>query len=114
MRRAFSAGVAALALSACATTPTTARYSGTWDWHFETSSFSTDDGRGPWWLHADGAEWEQINAPLSEAGAGTWGRVHLIVEGELSPPGQYGHMAAYERQFRITKVLDVRRVEPRP
>ena len=114
MRRTFLAGLAALALSACATTPNTERYSGTWAWHFETSSFTTDDGRGPWWLHAEGAEWEQIHAPLREVGAGPWGRVHLIVEGELSPPGRYGHMSAYEREFRVTRVIDTRRVETRP
>jgi hypothetical protein len=103
----------ALALSACATPPHTERYSGTWDWHFETSAFTTDDARGPWWLHAEGAQWEQINAPLSEA-ASPWGRVHLIVEGELSKPGRYGHLGDYERQFRVTRVIGARRVEPRP
>jgi hypothetical protein len=113
MRRAFLAALLGLALSACATPAAPQRYSGTWDWHFETSSFTTDDGRGPWWLHAEGAAWEQLNAPL-RAGGGPWGRVHLVVEGHLSAPGHYGHMAAYEREFRVTRVIEARLISTRP
>jgi hypothetical protein len=97
-----------LALSACATAPALQRYSGTWDWRLETSSFTTDDGRGPWQLHAEGEAWEQINAPIAQSGAGPWGRAHLVVEGELSARGRYGHLGAYEREFRVTRVIEAR------
>jgi hypothetical protein len=108
MRRALLAGLLAMALSACATAPSPAthRYSGTWDWHFETSSFTTDDAEGPWWLHAEGEAWEQLNAPFRRAGEAPWGRLHVVVEGELSPPGHYGHMAAYDRELRVTRVIE--------
>jgi hypothetical protein len=107
MRRAFLAGLLGLALAACASAPSgPQRYSGTWEWHFETSAFTTDDGQGPWWLHAEGSTWDQINAPLTRSGGGPWGRVHLVVEGELSAPGRYGHMGAYERELRVTRVIE--------
>lgn len=115
MRRFFLAGLLGLALSACASTPAAPqRYAGTWDWHFETSAFTTDDGQGPWWLHAEGEAWEQINAPFAAAGAGPWGRAHLVVEGELSAPGRYGHLGAYSREFRVTRVIEARLISARP
>ena len=113
MRRAFLVGLLGLALSACASTPAPQRYSGVWDWHFETSSFTTDDGQGPWWLHAEGEAWERINAPFAASGAGPWGRARLVVEGELSGPGRYGHLGAYQREFRVTRVIEARLVAAR-
>lgn len=111
MRRAFLVGLFALTLSACASAPAETgaqRYSGTWDWHFETSSFTTDDGEGPWWLDAEGAAWEQLNAPLAQGGP--YGRVHVVVEGELSAPGRYGHLGAYQRRLHVTRVIEAHRV----
>lgn len=112
MRRAFLAGLLGLALAACAGAPAPAaqRYAGSWDWRFETSAFTTDDGQGPWWLHAEGAAWEQLNAPLALEAGGPWGRVHIVVEGELSAPGRYGHLGAYERELRVARVIEARRI----
>lgn len=109
MRRLFLAGALAALLTACASTPVGSQtYSGTWDWHFETSSFVTDDGAGPYWLSAEGSNWDQIVAPIQRSGGGPWGRVHLTVEAELSAPGQFGHLGAYEREIRVTRVIESR------
>ena len=114
MRRAFLASLLAASLLACATPPAAPQqFTGTWEWHFETSSFTSDDGRGPWWLHAEGEAWEQLNAPFANAGAGPWGAVHVVVEGELSAPGRYGHLGAYERELRVTRVIETRLVATR-
>lgn len=108
MRRAFLAGLLGLALSACASQASTGpqRFSGSWDWHFETSAFVSDEGRGPYWLSGEGAVWGEITSPIERSGRGPWGRVHLVVEGELSAPGQYGHLGAYERELRVTRVIE--------
>ena len=105
MRRAFLTGL--LALAACASTAPAAphRYSGSWDFHFETSSFVTDEGEGPYWLSGEGEVWPQLTAPLQASG-GPWGQVHIVIEGELSEPGHYGHMGAYERELRVTRVIE--------
>ncbi|NWG53997.1 MAG: hypothetical protein HXY28_09780 [Hydrogenophilaceae bacterium] len=108
-RRALLA--AAFVLSACAATPrpTPQRYEGRWDFHFETSSFTTADGEGPWWLAADGEVWPILTAPFAETG-GPWGVLEIVIEGELSEPGRYGHLGAYERELRVTRVISSRQV----
>ncbi|MEJ0060987.1 MAG: hypothetical protein WDM79_16020 [Terricaulis sp.] len=109
MRRAFLALLLTTALSACASRAAGAQtYSGTWDWSFETSSFVTDEGRGPWWLSAEGSSWDQLVAPLQRSGGGPWGRVHVTVEATISEPGHYGHLGAYEREIRVTRVIESR------
>ncbi|HVY86800.1 MAG TPA: hypothetical protein VG943_16835 [Caulobacterales bacterium] len=108
MRRAFLSGLLAMSLFACATPQGQNTYSGTLDWSFETSAFRTDDGRGPWWLSAEGSAWDDVVAPIRHSGGGPWGRVHLTVQGEQSAPGHYGHMGAYARQLRVTRVLNAR------
>lgn len=107
MRRIFLAGLLALTACASATSATPPRYSGTWDFHFETSAFVSDTGDGPYWLAADGDTWPQLTAPLSETG-GPWGSVHVVVEGDLSAPGHYGHLGAYEHALRVTRVIEAR------
>jgi hypothetical protein len=115
MRRALLAGVFGLLLAACASASANGaqRYSGVWDWHFETSAFTPDGGEGPYWLSGDGAVWDRLNAPFNETGAGPWGRAHLIVEGTLSPPGRYGHLGAYTRELRVTRVIEARLISAR-
>ena len=109
MKRAFLIGLLALALSSCST-PQGARrtFTGVWEWSFETSSFRTDRGVGPYWLTAEGDNWEQLVQPLRASGQGPWGKVAVVVEGDLSAPGQYGHLGAYSHQLRVTRVIEAR------
>ena len=85
-------------------------YSGEVALGFEMSAFSADDGRGPWWFAVgdEGEVWREISAPLEQHCGVTWGRVHVIAEGELSAPGEYGHLGFYERELRVVRVRDVR------
>ena len=106
MRRAFLALLLASALAACASAPAgPARYSGNWEFHFETSAFVSDAGEGPYWLVGDGDNWPLLTAPFTQEGR-PWGQAHIVVEGELSPEGQYGHLGAYKRELRVTRVIE--------
>ncbi len=79
---------------------------------FETSNFvpgRTCDDRGPtYWLVSDPEA--HFNEALQEAGweplafQAFWVRF----EGELSEPGRYGHLGAYEREVRVKKLLEIR------
>lgn len=115
MGRAFLLTLAGLALAACAS-PASARaqrFSGTYDWHFETSSFRPDGGGGPYWLSGEGDTLEQIAAPIGHTDRGTWGRFHIVVEGRLSAEGHYGHMGGYQRELRVTRVIESRVIASR-
>ena len=114
MRRAFLAGLSALALSACASsTPDNPRFTGVWEWAFETSSFTTTHGEGPYWLVASGPAHDALTAPLRQAGS-TYGRVAIVVEGALSAPGHYGQLGAYQRQLLVTRVVEARLMSAMP
>ncbi len=65
--------------------------------------------RGRIGLAGDGDNWPQLTAPFAQAG-GPWGQAHIVVEGELSAPGQYGHLGAYTRELRVTRVIESRLV----
>ncbi len=106
MRRVFLIGLLVLAACASAAPAGPRRFAGTWAFHFETSAFVTDAGEGPYWLAAvEGEVWPQLTAPFTQAG-GPWGEAHIVVEGELSAPGQYGHLGAYERELHVTRVIE--------
>lgn len=114
MKRLFLIGL--LALAACATTPRVEaqRYSGTLNWGFETSSFTTDAGEGPYWLSSD-TVWDQVVAPLRTANRhNPWGRVHVVVEGELSPAGAYGQLGGYAHELKVTRVIESTLVMTQP
>jgi hypothetical protein len=115
MRRAFLMALVGLPIAACATPSASRpqRFSGEWAWHFETSAFTTDDGQGPYWLAADGDLWPELTAPFNEAQNAPWGRAHVVVEGVLSGPGSYGHLGAYSRQLRVTRVISSRLISAR-
>ncbi|MGE3251787.1 MAG: hypothetical protein AB7J28_08490 [Hyphomonadaceae bacterium] len=111
-RRTLLAFVLPLALIACASAhagheANAERFEGVWDFHFETSSFRTTDRQGPYWLSGDGEVWPQLTAPFGATGH-PWGTLDVVVEGELSAPGQYGHLGAYERELRVTRVISSR------
>lgn len=60
------------------------QFSGIYRGGFESSHFYTMDGQGPWWLEADNASWQRIQA-LYDDEPGRAGGVHLalIVNGRL-------------------------------
>ena len=113
MRRAFLAGLLALALSACANTAGQRTFTGVWEWGFETSAFTTADGAGPYWLVATGSNHETLTEPLRSAGS-VYGRVAIVVEGTLSEDGHYGQLGAYRRQLTVTRVIEARLMSALP
>jgi hypothetical protein len=52
--------------------------------------------------------WSWSGQSIIEADPRGWGRVFVVVEGQVSPRGSYGHLGRYPRQIIITSVLEVR------
>jgi hypothetical protein len=73
----------------------TGRYSGHFEFDFEKQVFRPCGQREEWWAWGMPADLQK-----------SWGqRTFVVVEGELSGRGRYGHMGRYPRQLRVTAVL---------
>lgn len=73
----------------------TGRYAGHFEFDFEKQVFRPCGSREEWWAWGAPADLQR-----------TWGqRTFVVVEGEVSGSGSYGHMSRYPRQIRITAVL---------
>ncbi len=94
--------------------PSDQTYRGTCLLDFERSDFTPEgdgafDGDGNqislkrWWLLGN------LGEMTSKIGMGH--PAFVVLQGQLSEPGGYGHLGAYERQLHVTKVLEIRQVE---
>ena len=74
----------------------TGRYAGHFEFDFEKQVFRPCGSREEWWAWGMPAELQK-----------TWGqRTFVVVEGELSGRGEFGHMGRYRRQIRVTSVVE--------
>lgn len=108
MSRFLTLAALGVMLTACAhAEPRVARWSGVYSFHFETVAFHPAGSDEQWWvvMETDQAR-EALNAAIAAApGEGPWGDAFVTIEGAISAPGQYGHMGAYQREVRVTRVL---------
>lgn len=85
-----------------------ANYAGVYRAGFETQAFWPADGAGPYWVEGDAKALDALDAAVKRANGGSpWGGVRVELEGELSQPGKFGHLNAYERKLRVLKVKAV-------
>ena len=108
--RAAALALAGLALASCAgdrAEPQT--FAGVYRIGFETQAFWPAEGGGPYWVEGDKASLAALAGAVSKANGGLqWGGIAVEVEGLLSPPGKYGHLEAYGRSLRVTRVKATR------
>jgi len=79
------------------------RFVGYYEAEWERQVFRPCDTPESWWAWNTGL--------IEREPAGAPGRFFVVLEGQVSPPGRYGHMGRYPRQILITKVLEVRPAE---
>ena len=100
--------LAVLALVGCSQTSAPAStYSGYYETdRFEHSTFSPSDRNTErWWLVGDlSCAFLDFNQEQSRP----WRRVFIEVQGDLSPPGQYGHLGSYRRKLSVKRVVSCR------
>ena len=77
-------------------------FSGVYETEFEKSSFQVEDANCTVWLSGDLAE---LFAKVGGYKKGLKLKARLTVEGDLTPPGNYGHFGMYERELVVKKVL---------
>ena len=110
----------ALAALACQTLsptpgPTTGEFEGYYSSGFEVSAFlpcgeDGDYGNGYWWFKGTTEVYQQYYSLVESSGFNPstgYLSVYVRFKGELSPPGSYGHLSAYEREITVTELLEM-------
>lgn len=116
--------LAALACQTLSPTPgpTKGEFEGTYSNGFEVSAFVPCEGVSPagpgyvpaYWLSGTTEFYEQYTALVQSSGhdpATGYLSVYVRFKGELSPPGSYGHLSAYEREITVTELLEMTLVD---
>lgn len=87
-------------------------YSGIYRQGFEQSDFYTDDGQGPWWLEAEGEDWDQIQSFLvSRPGRGSYVTVRLTVRGSIAPfDGRGVTSSANDTRIIVEDILSIEQI----
>ncbi|MBA3968719.1 MAG: hypothetical protein H0X52_01300 [Gemmatimonadetes bacterium] len=78
----------------------TERFSGFYEVGWEKEAFRPCGTQEEWWSWSTGK--------IIEEDPRGWGRAFVVLEGEVSPPGSYGHLGQYRREIVITRVIEVR------
>lgn len=81
-------------------------YSGTFSYNFESSTFKPD-GRSDIWC-IDGNMREAVLPVVVANYPDAHGTAHVVVRGQLSPPGHYCNMGALTYVLRVTEVINVK------
>lgn len=78
----------------------TRQYVGHYEAGWEVQRFRPCQSPESWWTWSTGL--------IQRDPPGAPGRYFVVLEGEVSAPGRYGHLGAYPRQIVITRVLEAR------
>jgi len=100
--------LATLLGAACGAPPDV--FAGRFESGFETSAFHPCGSEEQWWVTADSGAWARLHAPPARTDSGGYLEAVAFVRlrGRRSPRGEYGHVGAYDRELRVTEVLEVR------
>ena len=113
--KAFSFVICLLGFSDCVTAqPVTGVYAS----GFEASIlYPCSEPEAKWWLTTDTEFAEQYHT-LRGDDMDSWSvpgaYVFVRVNGQLTETGEYGHLGAYEREFIVTEVVDITRLDSEP
>lgn len=70
---------------------------------FESSDFMPEKSKERWWLTGT----KDLQTRYKSVAGNDYESVCAILKGIPSEPGQYGHLGAYQREFKVTEVIDV-------
>ena len=97
--------------SRSARSPSTGVYRGTFLFGFEQRDFTPDGSRETWWLGGASETTDRMVGHSRDVPPELHNPVFIVVEGDLSQPGQYGHMGASQAELRVTHVLELRQAQ---
>ncbi len=88
-----------------------AEHEGTYSWGFETNSFQPCGIFENWWVTGDVNQLVTCHDSLAP---GQYNPVFVRVRGMASPPGYYGHLGVYQREFYLTELLSCAPIDENP
>jgi len=74
---------------------------------FEVSAFEPCDSDEIWWMTGSDAVYEELDELYQEVVGDDGGPAYARLHGVRSTKGSYGHLGAYDREFRVTQIIDV-------
>jgi hypothetical protein len=103
---AVAAGLLSLLLAACASTSDAQR--GHFSYGFETVSFQPCNSDEQWWVTGDAGAMQALVDQYEEVAQAQYEAVYVELQGDVSAAGAYGHLGAYQREFAVSEVVEVR------
>lgn len=100
----FAALACAVLQAGCALVPGPPVHRGLVSFGFEVEGFTPCDADGQWWVADAPAD---LRERYRDAVGFRYTPVYVVVEGTLSPPGEYGHLGAYDRQISISRLVEM-------
>ena len=86
-------------------------YVGTMSFGFEESAFRPCDRTEQWWI-VGGEVVVDLQSKYNDFGVNWYEPVYAELKGDPSNKGEFGHLGAYEREFEVSDVVEVRLLEP--
>lgn len=74
---------------------------------FEVVSFAPCRGSEQWWM-TGGDGFEELQSRYNGLTNLPYEPVYAVLKGERSGRGEYGHLGAYQREFEVREVVEVR------
>lgn len=76
---------------------------------FEVSAFHPCGSDEQWWVVGDAALVD-LQTRYFDLGINPYELAFAELRGDRSRQGQYGHLNAYDREFEVTKVIEIRKL----
>jgi hypothetical protein len=96
-----------LFLTRCDSNEAKHQYEGFYSWGFEVTGFSPCGSDEVWWTGGEGLV-ERYNT----LGVEQYQEVYAVLVGTRSDTGEYGHLGAYDREFDVTRIVEMRLKRP--
>jgi putative lipoprotein len=93
-------------LAACGASSDVQR--GHFSYGFETVSFQPCNSDEQWWVTGVGDATQALIDQYEEVAQAEYEAVYVELQGEVSAAGAYGHLGAYQREFAVSEVVEVR------
>ena len=74
---------------------------------FEESGFRPCDSKEQWWI-AGGDAVADLQTRYNDLGVNWYEPVYAKLRGSKTQTGQYGHLGAYQREFEVEQIIEVR------